>query len=85
MKVIKKKLNGLLEEVYLKQIIEFIMILKENIVPKITDRQRTIYANEADVINVALFGMAAKEWRDKNLDLDGNKRLCIYTTFISFK
>ena len=29
--------------------------------------------------------MAAKEWRDKNLDLDGNKRLCIYTTFSSFK
>lgn len=33
-----------------------------------------VYANEADVINVALFGMTAKEWRDKNPNLDGNIR-----------
>ena len=33
-----------------------------------------IYANEADVLNMALFGMTAKEWRDKNKDLDGNIR-----------
>ena len=36
--------------------------IKENIVPKLTEKQKQfIYANEADVINVALFGMTAKE------------------------
>lgn len=49
--------------------------IKENIVPKLTEKQKKyVYANEADVINVALFGMTAKEWRDKNPDLDGNIR-----------
>ena len=49
--------------------------IKENIVPKLTDKQKMfVYANEADVINVALFGMTAKEWREKNLDLEGNIR-----------
>ena len=49
--------------------------IKENIVPKLTEKQKKyLYANEADVINVALFGMTAKEWRDKNPDLDGNIR-----------
>ena len=49
--------------------------IKENIVPKLTEQQKKyVYANEADVINVALFGMTAKEWRDKNPDLDGNIR-----------
>lgn len=49
--------------------------IKENIVPKITEKQKQyVYANEADVINVALFGMTAKEWRDKNPNLDGNIR-----------
>ena len=33
-----------------------------------------IYANEADVLNVALFGITAKEWRDENPDLKGNIR-----------
>ena len=33
-----------------------------------------IYANEADVLNVALFGMTAKEWRDANPELKGNIR-----------
>ena len=33
-----------------------------------------VYANEADVINVALFGMTAKEWREQNPNLDGNIR-----------
>ena len=35
---------------------------------------RIIYANEADVLNVALFGMTAKEWRDANPNLKGNIR-----------
>ena len=49
--------------------------IKEYIVPSLTDKQKMfVYANEADVINVALFGMTAKEWRDKNPNLDGNIR-----------
>ena len=49
--------------------------IKENIVPILTDNQKTfVYANEADVINVALFGMTAKEWRDNNSGLGGNIR-----------
>ncbi len=49
--------------------------IKENIVPNLTEKQRKlIYADEADVINVALFGMTAKEWRDNNPNLKGNIR-----------
>lgn len=49
--------------------------IKENIVPKLTDKQKMfVYANEADVINVALFGMTAKEWKEQNPNLDGNIR-----------
>lgn len=49
--------------------------IKENIVPTLTDKQKLIvYATEDDVINVALFGMTAKEWKDKNPTLDGNMR-----------
>ena len=49
--------------------------IKDNIVPKLTDKQKGyIYADEADVINVALFGQTAKEWRDNNPNLKGNIR-----------
>lgn len=49
--------------------------IKEYIVPTLSDEQKQfIYANEADVINVALFGITAKEWRDDNPDLEGNIR-----------
>ena len=50
--------------------------IKENLVPEEIDRYHAslIYANEADVLNVALFGMTAKEWRDANPDLKGNIR-----------
>ena len=49
--------------------------IKENIIPNLTKEQRQfVYADEADVINVALFGITAKEWRDKNPDLEGNIR-----------
>ena len=49
--------------------------IKENIVPKLTEIQKKfVYSSEADVINVALFGMTAKEWREKNPDLEGNIR-----------
>lgn len=49
--------------------------IKENIVPKLTDKQKQyIYADEADVLNVSLFGMTAKEWRSSNPNLEGNIR-----------
>ena len=51
--------------------------IKQNIIPKLTKEQKKyIYAEEADVINVALFGMTAKEWRKAYPDLakDGNIR-----------
>ncbi len=49
--------------------------IKENIIPKLTEKQKQFaYAEEADVLNVALFGMTAKEWRDKNPNLEGNIR-----------
>ena len=49
--------------------------IKENLVPTLTEKQKQfIYANEADILNVALFGMTAKEWKEKNPNLDGNMR-----------
>lgn len=49
--------------------------IKENIIPILTKKQKLyVYANEADILNVALFGMTAKEWKDKNPTLDGNMR-----------
>lgn len=50
--------------------------IKENLVPaKISKNQENmIYANEADVLNVALFGMTAKDWRGKNSEKEGNIR-----------
>lgn len=50
--------------------------IKEKLIPpQITKTKQTvIYANEADVLNVALFGVTAKEWRDNNPKLEGNIR-----------
>ena len=50
--------------------------IKQNLIPQeITLAQASrIYANEADVLNMALFGMTALEWRDKHPDLKGNIR-----------
>jgi hypothetical protein len=50
--------------------------IKEHLVPAtVTAAQAAItYANEADVLNVALFGMTAKQWRETNPKLDGNMR-----------
>lgn len=49
--------------------------IKENIIPTLTEKQKKfVYADEADVLNVALFGMTAKEWREKNPNLEGNIR-----------
>ena len=49
--------------------------IKENLVPTLTEKQKLyVYANEADMLNVALFGMTAKEWKDNNPELEGNMR-----------
>ena len=43
--------------------------------PELTAAQKSfVYADEADMLNVALFGMTAKEWRDSNPELSGNIR-----------
>ena len=57
--------------------------VKEIIVPKLTEKQkRFIYANEADVLNVALFGMTAKEWREQNQELALNGNMRDYTDLL---
>jgi hypothetical protein len=50
--------------------------IKTHLIPlKLTKQQQNmIYANEADVLNMALFGMTAKEWREQNPDKKGNIR-----------
>ena len=50
--------------------------IKQNLIPdEITALQASIiYANEADVLNVAMFGMTAKQWREANPELKGNIR-----------
>lgn len=50
--------------------------IKHNLIPnEVTQRQaNVIYANEADVLNVAMFGITAKQWREANPDLNGNIR-----------
>ncbi len=50
--------------------------IKENIIPESLSKELIshIYANEADVLNVALFGKTAKQWRDENPDAEGNIR-----------
>ncbi len=50
--------------------------IKQNLIPEELTAQQTsiIYANEADVLNMALFGKTAKQWRDENPELKGNIR-----------
>lgn len=50
--------------------------IKENLIPKeITKKQASyVYANEADLLNVALFGITAKEWREDKPNKKGNIR-----------
>ena len=54
--------------------------IKQHLIPaQVTPAQANIiYANEADVLNVAMFGVTAKQWREANPDLKGNIR--DYTT-----
>ena len=50
--------------------------VKENLIPPTLTQQQTslVYATEADLLNMALFGLTAKQWRDKNADKEGNMR-----------
>jgi len=50
--------------------------IKQNLIPpELTAKQKSfVYSEEADVLNVALFGITAKEWREANPDLKGNIR-----------
>ena len=50
--------------------------IKENLIPgSLTKEQaKIIYASEADLLNVALFGITAQEWKNQNPTLEGNIR-----------
>ena len=49
--------------------------IKENIVPTLTEAQlKFVYADEADLLNVAMFGKTAAQWRKENPSLQGNIR-----------
>ncbi len=50
--------------------------IKENLIPPALPKEKInyVYADEADLLNMALFGMTAKQWRDKNPDAQGNIR-----------
>ncbi len=50
--------------------------IKENLIPKELDQNQInfVYASEADLLNMALFGTTAKQWRDANPTEDGNMR-----------
>lgn len=58
--------------------------IKKNIVPILTEKQKKyIYAEEADVLNVAFFGMTAKEWRKENPELAKKGNVRDYADLIS--
>ncbi len=50
--------------------------IKQNLIPENLSKKQIsfVYANEADVLNMALFGITAKQWRDENPDKKGNIR-----------
>ncbi len=50
--------------------------IKENLIPDTLTKQQinVVYASEADLLNMALFGITAKQWRDQNPDVKGNMR-----------
>ena len=50
--------------------------IKDHIIPALLDSGKVnfVYADEADVLNIALFGQTAKEWKEKNPEIDGNMR-----------
>ncbi len=57
--------------------------IKNTIVPTLNEKQKkSIYAEEADVLNVALFGMTAKEWRESNSQISNKGNIRDYTDLI---
>jgi len=50
--------------------------IKENLIPPSLSKEKInfVYSDEADMLNMALFGITAKEWRDANPEADGNIR-----------
>ena len=57
--------------------------IKDVIVPTLTEKQKKyIYANEADVLNVALFGVTAKEWKNTNPDIADKGNIRAYTDLL---
>lgn len=50
--------------------------IKRHLIPKkiTVEARRIVYATEADILNLALFGLTAQEWNDKNPSLKGNMR-----------
>ena len=57
--------------------------VKNYIVPTLTeDQKKFVYAEEADVLNVALFGMTAKEWRQENPELAKKGNIRDYTDLL---
>jgi hypothetical protein len=50
--------------------------IKENLIPNECSKQQInyVYANEADMLNVALFGKTAQQWRNENPTMEGNIR-----------
>lgn len=50
--------------------------IKDHIIPENISKEQAnfVYANEADVLNVALFGKTAKQWREENPNDEGNIR-----------
>lgn len=57
--------------------------IKNVIVPTLTEKQKKfVYASEADVLNVALFGLTAKEWQDKNPSIANKENMRDYTDLL---
>lgn len=57
--------------------------IKNKIVPTLTEKQKKfVYAEEADVLNVALFGLTAKEWRTSNPDIADKGNIRDYTDLL---
>ena len=50
--------------------------IKEHLIPTLLSKaqKNVAYANEADILNVALFGQTAKQWREANPNAEGNMR-----------
>jgi len=57
--------------------------IKNVIIPTLTEKQeKFVYANEADILNVALFGITAKEWREQNPELAKNGNIRDYADLL---